>query len=493
MEDSRKQSSLKMNLIYQMCYKILVLITPFITSPYISRVLGAEALGLYSFTLSIVNYFLMFVYLGIDNYGCRVIAETRGKNDDEKLKQVFWEVYLLQLITGSIALAEYGIYCTFFVVENIELFIIQGIAIIAATIDINWYFAGTEQFKLTVTRNFIIKLVTVGSIFVFVKNQKDLPLYALIMVLGTFGSQVVMWLFLKKEITLKKVSLKGIFSHLKPNILLFIPVIGVSIYHTMDNTMLGLLSDYTNVGYYYNADKIISMPLGMITGLSAVFLPRMANLVSSKGLSAGQNLLKKSFELNFALACSMAFGIVAVAKDFVPWFFGTEFIPCTSLIAIFAPVLIIKTLSDFLQTQLLIPTNNEKIYTVATFCGAGINLVLNLVFIPKFGAWGATIGTLGAEIAVLLIEGILSIKLFNIFTQVLNNLIYIIAALVMYVSVFMIEKFLFFDYFINVIIEVLTGVVIFAILVVPYSVLNKNCVFNKYFKNFRNQPPRNTL
>ena len=120
-------------------------------------------------------------------------------------------------------------------------------------------------------------------------------------------------------------------------------------------------------------------------------------------------------------------------------------------------------------------------------------MVLNLVFIPKFGAWGATIGTLGAEIAVLLIEGILSIKLFNIFTQVLNNLIYIIAALVMYVSVFMIEKFLFFDYFINVIIEVLTGVVIFAILVVPYSVLNKNCVFNKYFKNFRNQPPRNTL
>ena len=89
MEENKSKTSLKMNLVYQMCYRILVLLTPFITSPYISRVLGADALGEYSFTLSVVNYFVMIAYLGIDNYGCRIIAEFEGENNQNEIKKDF--------------------------------------------------------------------------------------------------------------------------------------------------------------------------------------------------------------------------------------------------------------------------------------------------------------------------------------------------------------------------------------------------------------------
>lgn len=478
MEENKSKTSLKMNLVYQMCYRILVLLTPFITSPYISRVLGADALGEYSFTLSVVNYFVMIAYLGIDNYGCRIIAETRGENNQSKLRKTFWEVYFLQAITGLVALCVYCIYCLVFIVGDKTLFLIQGLAVIGATIDINWYFAGSERFKLTVTRNTVIKLTTVCLIFLLVKEQKDLILYALIMVMGNVLSQVVMWGFLRKELTFERVSFNGIFSHMKPNIALFIPVIAVSVYHTMDKTMLGILSDYTNTGYYYNADKIISMPLGMITGLGTVFLPRMANIVSNSGMDAGRNLLKKSFELHFAIACAMSFGIAAVSNNFIPWFFGEEFIPCISLIKVFAPILIIKTLSGILQTQLLIPTNNERIYTRATFSGAFINLILNFALIPKYGAMGATIGTFGAELFVLTVESVQSIKLFNIFTQIKSNIIYCVAGIAMFIGIVVIDKVICFTYFMNLIIEVVAGGIIYISIISVYIYTNKESVFN---------------
>lgn len=483
MKENNQKSNLKINLIYQMCYRILVLLTPFITSPYISRVLGADALGAYSFVLSIVNYFLMIAYLGIDNYGCRIIAEIRGENNYEKLRKTFWEVYLLQAITGLTAVTGYGVYCAFFVSDHKQLFLIQGLAVVAATIDINWYFAGTERFKLTVMRNTVIKISTVCLVFLLVKHQTDLALYALIMVLGNVLSQIVMWGFLRKEISFERVSLKEIFSHMRPNVMLFIPVIAVSVYHTMDKTMLGILSDYKNVGYYYNADKIISMPLGMITGLGTVFLPRMANLVSNSGIEEGRNLLKKSFELHFSIACAMSFGIAAVSEDFIPWFFGEEFLPCVSLINIFAPVLIIKTLSSILQTQLLISTSNEQIYIRATFAGAFVNLVLNITLIPKYGAMGATIGTLVAELVVLLVEAIQSIQLFNIFVQIKANLIYGLAAICMMAGVFAVKQMIHFTYFANLIVEVVVGGAIYTGIVLIYILNNKESVFYKFLKS----------
>ena len=49
------QPSLKKNYIYRVLYEVLILITPFITTPYISRVLGADGVGDYSFSHSIIT------------------------------------------------------------------------------------------------------------------------------------------------------------------------------------------------------------------------------------------------------------------------------------------------------------------------------------------------------------------------------------------------------------------------------------------------------
>ena len=153
--------SVKKNFIYNLSYQILIMILPLITTPYISRIIGPERNGIQSYTYSIVNYFVLFAMLGVNNHGNRSIAMVR--NDKEKLKRTFMSIYSVQFIMSAIMIALYSIYIIFIAKENKIIFIIQAIYIISALLDINWFFFGIEQFKLTVIRNTIVKLTSVLS------------------------------------------------------------------------------------------------------------------------------------------------------------------------------------------------------------------------------------------------------------------------------------------------------------------------------------------
>ena len=95
-------SKLAKNFIYNIIYQVLILILPLISAPYISRILRAEGIGTYSYTYSIVSYFVMFAMLGINNYGNRLIAQTR--DDKEKLSINFWSLYILEFIITAMVL-----------------------------------------------------------------------------------------------------------------------------------------------------------------------------------------------------------------------------------------------------------------------------------------------------------------------------------------------------------------------------------------------------
>ena len=92
------EGKIKKNLVYNVCYQLLVIILPFITAPYVSRVLGAYNIGIYSYTQALANYFYLFVMLGVINYGNRTIAAIR--DDRNTLDKTFWEIYSFQLLVG---------------------------------------------------------------------------------------------------------------------------------------------------------------------------------------------------------------------------------------------------------------------------------------------------------------------------------------------------------------------------------------------------------
>lgn len=239
-------ASLKKNFIYQTGYQMLATALPLITTPYINRVLGAEQLGTYTYAANIANYFTIFAMLGFNNYGSKMIAST--KHNENELAHTFSSIRKLQCLMATVVVAIYLLFVSVCIPENKSLYFIESLWIINCFIDINWFFWGLEKVKLTVTRNLIIKLITLLGIFIFVKTRGDILIYAFILVIGTILSDLYLVSQVKKYVKGTRTTFYEMIIHIKPCITLFIPVVAMSIYQQMDKTMLGLLSTYEQVG-----------------------------------------------------------------------------------------------------------------------------------------------------------------------------------------------------------------------------------------------------
>lgn len=471
-------SNLKANYIYQLIYRVLTVITPLVTSPYLARSLGVESQGVFSATYATANFFLLFAMLGVESYGNRTIAIL--ENEEEQQSSMFWSIYCVQFIAAVIATVGYYLFILLTVsTERKIVALAQGIWVISAGLDINWYFFGRQRFKITVTRNILIKIISIILIFVFVHTERDLIAYTLIMAGSTAISQIVMWIIVLPEVRTPKIVWKHVRNHIKPMLLLFIPVLAFSLFHIMDKMMVDILSDDVNSGCYYNVDRLMNIPLTVITGLSTVMLPRISKMVYSENVIGAEKLIKKSLEITMFISSALAFGLGSIAREFVPFFFGDGFELCIPMIHAFVPIVIIKALSDLIRQQYLIPANNNKLYIIAVCCGAAVNLIVNCYLIKKYDALGAVFGTLIAEIIVLLIEVIGCKDDIGFAKLIKENSFYIIAAGIMFIGVRMITLLFKTGSVLCIASMILGGAVIYGVIVLAYWKINSKSFFYK--------------
>ena len=394
--------SIQKNFIYNVLYQILLVILPLITAPYISRTLGAKAVGVYSYTYSVAYYFLLIAMLGIGNHGNRSIAAVRDNR--EELNKTFSSIYALQVSTFSIAIITYIVYLFVIVKDNRLIVLLQLLYVTSGLFDIGWLFFGLEQFKLTVTRNTLIKISTVLLMFIFVHKPSDLWKYTLIMAAGTLLSQAYLWIYVKKYVTFVKCSLREIISNVKPVLILFIPVLAYSIYKVMDKIMLGNMSSYEQVGFYNNAEKIINIPMGIITALGTVMLPRMSNIVAKGDKEKTSDYIRISIKLVTLLSSAIAFGLMGISNVLSPVFFGEEFTACGDIIKFLSVTVFFIAWANVIRTQYLIPNKRDSIYLISTTIGAVLNLLINWMLIPTYQANGAALGTIVAEFSVMFVQ-----------------------------------------------------------------------------------------
>lgn len=419
------------NYLYNLGYQVLIILLPLVTTPYVSRVLGAKGIGTYGYTNSITQYFILFGCIGLNLYGQREIAYYQ--NDIQKRSKVFFELLLLRIITVSISIILY--YFTF--CQNPTygyIFSIQIIDVVASMFDISWLYQGMEDFKKIVLRNTLVKICGLIIIFMFVKSSADLPIYVLSYSATLLLGNLSMWMYLPKFV--KKVRLKylNIQKHLRPTIVLFLPQIATSIYTMLDKTMIGALTNNTaEVGYYEQSQKIIRMAMTIATSLGTVMLPRVANLFKEGKLNEVKESMYTSFQFISFLTFPLCFGLIGISKGFVPWFFGEGYGKVVYNLMIISPIIIIIGYSNVIGTQFLLPTGRQKEYTLSVCTGTVVNLCCNFLLIPMLLSYGAAIATVIAELSVTLVQVIATRNTFSyryIFKLVYK---YIIAAVLMLV------------------------------------------------------------
>ena len=316
------QKSIKKNYIYNLTYQILTLITPLITTPYLSRVFGADGIGTCSYIESISSYFVLFATLGLTTFGQR---ETSYVQDDRKKRSIiFWETNIIELIASTLCIIAYVAFS--FMQENKSLYLVLILNLLSVIANISWFFQGMEEFGKIVLRNIIFKIINIIYIFVFVKTQNDIIIYLFGVAFFGLINNLSYWISVPKYIDRPILKELHPAKHIKTVIALFVPTIAIQVYTVLDKTMIGAITkDPFENGYYEQAMKIAKLVLTIITSLGTVMIPRIGYHYSKGDTKIVKEYMYRSYKFVWLCGIPLTLGLIAVSDNFVPWFFGAGY------------------------------------------------------------------------------------------------------------------------------------------------------------------------
>ena len=315
----------------------------------------------------------------------------------------------------------------------------------------------------------------------FVKSEDDLVLYTVICSSSVFMSSFLLWPKIRKYVQFTKVSLEEIWHYGKGSLVLFFPVLVVSIYRTMDKIMLGNIASMTEVAIYSNADKIVEVPYGIITALGVVMIPRMTSMVSTGQTEKSMKYIELSMRFMLFLACAMCFGMMGIGKVFAPVYFGDEYSASGILIMVIAPMIIVRACANVVRTQYLLPNKRDKDFIISIVGGVIVNLILNSMLIPKWQSVGAAIATLCAESFVALYQIIVSRHDIPVVRFIFRNYFFLLAGIVMFIPVYMFGE----KYSISIgtlLVQILIGIYIYMLLAGIYLFIKEKSIIISIIK-----------
>lgn len=474
------KKSISINYLYNVAYKILTLITPLVTTPYVSRVLGVDNIGVYNYTYSILSYFILFGVLGFQMYGQREIAY----NNKTDRKDLFGEIVFIRFVIVSISMILY--YLILWNTKYRLIYVIFSIELFANAIDISWFYYGIEEFKLITIRNFIVKLSGVICIFLFVKSKDDLLIYIFCQVIVLFLGNLSLWYGIKINVYSTLTNWKRCFKHLRVACIFFLPQCLDSIYMLMDKVMIGNFSTMQQVGIYGQADKIIKMVVTIITSIGLVISPRIAQCYASKDFIGIKKYMKNTFAFVFSLSLPMTFGLIGISSGFSEWFFGQGYIGVDKIMSMLSPIIIFMGLNSVIGWQYLMTVGREKDFTKSVLIGAFINFVINIVLIPRVGAEGAVISSL-LSMAIMTIINIYLIKNIISWNEILIMVPKpLISSFFMCIIVLLVGK-LISGNISKTLIQCFTGILVY---IISMFILNDNFIklnINKFLNKLNNK------
>lgn len=400
----KKQNSLKLNFIMNAALTMSSFIFPLITFPYVSRILLPVGTGKVSFATSLISYFSMFAQLGIPTYGIRACAKVRDNR--EELTRTAHELLLINLVTDAIS------YCALILAliyiprlrEDRTLYIIVGSTILLTSIGMEWLYKALEQYTYITVRSVIFKFIALAAMFLLIHRQSDYIIYGAITVFAASASNIFNFINAHKYIDMKPVGKYYPQRHLKPVAVFFAMACATTIYTHLDTVMLGFMTTDADVGYYNTAVKIKTVLVSVVTSLGTVLLPRASYYVQHDLMDDFKRITRKAINFVVLLATPLMLYFMLFAREGILFLAGSAYEGSIVPMQIIMPTLLCIGITNILGIQILVPIGKEKIVLFSEIAGAVIDVIINVILIPKYTAAGAAIGTLVAECVVLLVQ-----------------------------------------------------------------------------------------
>ncbi|MCS2582601.1 oligosaccharide flippase family protein [Bacteroides sp. BFG-551] len=396
--------SITANYFFNLLNTISGILFPLITFPYSSRILLAEGIGEVNFYQSIISYISLVVGLGMPLYAVREIARVR--NDREQLNITTIEILSLHGITTLAGYLIVAILC--FTVSKVQadlsLFLLLSSSIFLTTIGCEWFYKGIEDFKYITVRGLVVRIVGIILLFTLVKTKNDILWYGITITLTSVGNNIFNFVRLRKYLSISKCSYYKInpFKHLKSVGITFLLILLSTIYLTLNPVILGFMTSDIYVGYYHTGVKLFTLVFGIIDSLTAILLPRFANLLSEGRNEEFTVISQKVYSFTIGISLPISVGLFFISQYAIPILGGDSFIPSIGVSQILSALLVLVGLSNVFGMQNLYLKGKIYIMVKVTFLACIADLLVCFLTIPTLKHYGAAMGYLAAELVAVL-------------------------------------------------------------------------------------------
>lgn len=412
----QKQKSLKLNFIMNAVLTVFAIVFPLIIYPYISRVLLPEGVGKVALAISIISFFTIFSQLGIPVYGLRLTAQLR--DDKENLTKAVQELLIINMITTFITYTALAL-AIFYIPQLKEekcLYVVLSSSIILNTVGMEWLFKGLEEYTYITIRSLIFKVIGLFLIFLLVHSKNDYIIYGAITIVSGYLAFILNFIFSFRWINFKPLRVYNLKKHLKPIFVFFAMTCAITVYTNLDTVMLGFMKTNMDVGYYSVAIKIKNVLINLITSLGAVLLPRCSYYIKNNLIDEFRNVSFKAMSFIFVSSIPLMIYFMIFAKYTVLFLFGAAFNDSIIPMQVIMPTLLLIGITNLIGFQIMVPLGKENLILYSVILGGITDVVLNFILIPKYSATGAALGTVFAELIVLIFQVVVMKK------YVLNNI-----------------------------------------------------------------------
>ena len=400
-----KKRSLGINAFLNSLRSVLNLLFPLITFPYVSRILSVNGMGIYNFSNTYVNYFILIAGLGIATYAVREGAKYRdNKGLISKFASQVFTINIYSTIIAYILLL--GSLVIFKNLHNyVSCILIFGLQIIFTTVGTEWIYTIYEDYSYITIRSILFKILSIVLLFILVRKPEDYLWYAAITVFASVGSNILNYIHARSFCNIKLVKDTNWRYHLKPILIIFASSVAVTLYVSSDTTILGLLKNDYAVGIYSVSVRIYQMAQGLLTALLTVTIPRLAMLLGQRRLKEYNQVLSNVIGMLSILVLPASVGLIMLSKNVVLIIAGRKYLSSVDSLKIITWAIIFSIFSWIFSDCVLIPAKREAKVLKNTIVTGITNIVLNFIFIPFMSYNGTSLSTVIAEFMVMIMNG----------------------------------------------------------------------------------------
>lgn len=394
-------SQTRQNILYSMLGVILNTIVPIIVFPYVSRVLGVDALGKYNFNSSVITYLQLFISFGVSLYGVREVAKI--KDDIKLLSNLYSELISINIIIYlSLLLIVLFVGHTGFN-KDCNIFFALYLPLIFSYIGPDWLYIGLEKQRWLLVRNLVIKGTTVLFTFLFVRNNEDLLVYVLIVSLGMALPGLINIFLIRKHVNYLLPSISCIKKHILILFQIFVIEILLRYLGIADVVLLGIFKSDYEVGLYSMALKVVLLSNSVMNITATTLLPKATKYISCHDMLGFIYLSQKTISLLLVIGSIISALIYINAKLIVMLLGGLQYVESIMILKMLTPVCTISPIINMLIFQVLYPQGKTKllisIYSISIF----FNLVISILLVPIYSYLGTIIAYISTLLFILIL------------------------------------------------------------------------------------------